>query len=102
PTAPTADEGAFPGGLAAALGAVLAAMAGLSPTEYTAHRIAERHGAPAEWTPREPTGDERQAARHLAARLRQARTTSAEPATRPSPIPPGRLRARAAITADAQ
>jgi hypothetical protein len=102
PQPPTADEAAFPGALAAALRDVLAAMAGLTPTEYTAHVIADRHGAPAAWTLRDPTADEQHAARTLAARLRQARTTSRETTTRPSAIPPGRLRARAAITADAQ
>jgi Mg-chelatase subunit ChlD len=102
PQPPTPDEGAFAGALAAALGDFLATQAGLTHAEYTAHRIADRHGAPATWTLRDPTQEERQAARILAVRLRQARTTSLEPATRPSPIPPGRLRARAAITADAQ
>ncbi|MFG2043942.1 VWA domain-containing protein [Dactylosporangium sp. NPDC048998] len=102
PDTPTADEGAFAGALAAALGEVLAAVAGLTPAEYTARMIGDRHGAPASWTLRDPTTGEQHAARRLAARLRQARTTSVEPATRPSAIPPGRLRARAAITADAQ
>ncbi|GAB3852305.1 VWA domain-containing protein [Dactylosporangium cerinum] len=102
PATPTADEGEFAGALAAAIGGFLAAAAGLNPATHTAQRIAERHGAPASWTLRDPTTDEQQAARTLAARLRTARTSSVEPATRPSAIPPGRLRARAAITADAQ
>jgi uncharacterized protein with von Willebrand factor type A (vWA) domain len=102
PQPPTADEGVFAGALAAALGEFLARQAGLSGAAYTAHRIADRHGPPATWTLRDPTVEEQQAARSLAARLRHARTTSLEAATRPSAIPPGRLRARAAITADAQ
>ncbi|GAA0902953.1 hypothetical protein GCM10009558_001270 [Virgisporangium aurantiacum] len=102
PATPTADEGEFSGALAAALGDFLAIAAGLDPAAYAAHRIAEQHGAPASWTLRDPTPAERQAARTLAARLQQARTSSVEPATRPAAIPPGRLRARAAITADAQ
>jgi uncharacterized protein with von Willebrand factor type A (vWA) domain len=92
----------FAGALAAALGDFLATAAGVSGTAYTAHRIADRHGPPATWTLRDPTTEEQRAARTLAARLRQARTTSLEPATRPSALPPGRLRTRAAITADAQ
>ncbi|MET7403432.1 vWA domain-containing protein [Dactylosporangium sp. NPDC005572] len=102
PDTPTADEGAFAGALADAIGDFLAIAAGLTPAAYAAHRIAEQHGAPASWTLRDPTDAEQHAARRLAARLRQARTSSLEPATRPSAIPPGRLRARAAITADAQ
>lgn len=102
PAPPTADEGVFAGALAAALGEFLAALAGLTPGDYTAHRIAEQHGAPATWTMRDPTDTERQAARTLANRLKAARTTSVEATTRPSAIPPGRLRSRAAITADAQ
>ena len=102
PAVPTADEGQFAGTLAAALGDFLAVAAGLTPAAYTAHRIAEQHGTPAHWTLRDPTDAEHQAARRLAVRLRQARTSTLEPATRPSAIPPGRLRARAAITADAQ
>ncbi|GAA3449666.1 VWA domain-containing protein [Dactylosporangium matsuzakiense] len=102
PATPTPDEGEFGGTLAAAIGGFLAAAAGLTPAAYAAHRIAERHGAPASWRLREPTAEERQAARTLTARLRAARTSSVEPATRPSAIPPGRLRTRTAITADAQ
>src|SRR6185369_1212989 len=89
PATPTADEGEFAGALAAALGDFLAIAAGLTPAAYTAHRITEQHGVPASWTLRDPTAEERQAARTLAARLQQART-SVEPATRPSAIPPGR------------
>src|SRR6266508_4432282 len=102
PHVPTADPGVFAGQLAAALTDYLAAAAGLTPAEYTARHIASRHAAPARWTRRDPTPDEHRAARHLAAQLRQARTRAPEPATRPSAIPPGRLRTRAAITAEAQ
>ncbi len=102
PRTPTADPGVFAGQLAAALTDYLAAAAGLTPAEYTARHIASRHAAPARWTRRDPTPDEHRAARHLAAQLRQARTRAPEPATRPSAIPPGRLRTRAAITAEAQ
>ncbi|MER7276631.1 VWA domain-containing protein [Dactylosporangium sp. NPDC000244] len=98
PLAPEPDTGVFPGTLAAALGGFLAAQAGLTPAAW----IADRHTAPATWTLRDPTPGEQHAARVLAARLRRARTTSLEVTARPSPIPPGRLRARAAITADAQ
>jgi Mg-chelatase subunit ChlD len=100
--APQPDPGAFPGHLAKALADYLAAAAGLTPAQYTTHRIAGRYGAPATWTRRPPTVEEQQAARRLAARLRAARTHQPEPDTRPSPIPPGRLRVRQAIAADAQ
>jgi Mg-chelatase subunit ChlD len=99
---PAPDLGAFPGHLAKALTDYLAAAAGLTPVEYTARRITGRHGAPATWTRRNPTLDEQQAARQLAARLQRARTHQPEPDTRPSLIPPGRLRVRHAITAQAQ
>ncbi|MGI5214839.1 VWA domain-containing protein [Plantactinospora sp. CA-290183] len=102
PTLPPVDLGVFPGALAEALGGYLAATAGLTPGDYLTQLVADRHAAPATWTRRDPTPDEQRAARHLTARLRQARTNSLEPATRPSAIPPGRLRTRAAITADAQ
>ncbi|WP_422733875.1 vWA domain-containing protein [Micromonospora sp. WMMD558] len=102
PTAPTPDLGMFPGQLAAALTDYLAHTAGMTPADYTAHHLAARHGAPATWTRRDPTDPERAAARTLAARLRRARTHPAEPDTRPSPVPPGRLRTRHAITARAQ
>lgn len=102
PDTPTPDEGEFAGALAAAVGGFLAAAAGLTPATYAEQHISGRHGIPAFWTLRDPTAQEQQAARTLAARLRAARTSSVEPATRPSAIPPGRLRTRAAITADAQ
>ncbi|MEV0810944.1 VWA domain-containing protein [Micromonospora sp. NPDC050200] len=102
PHAPTADQGVFAGRLAQALTDYLAHAAGLTPAEYRARQTSTRFSAPATWTRRDPTDAERAAARHLAARLRRARTHQPEPDTRPSLIPPGRLRTRHAITAQAQ
>ncbi|MFI7208467.1 VWA domain-containing protein [Micromonospora aurantiaca (nom. illeg.)] len=102
PQPPQPDRGAFAGQLAQALADYLAHAVGLTPAEYAAQQINTRHGVPASWTRRDPTDAERAAARTLAARLRRARTHSPEPDTRPSPIPPGRLRTRHAITAKAQ
>jgi Mg-chelatase subunit ChlD len=99
---PVPDLGVFPGHLAKALADYLAVVAGITPAELTARLIADRHGAPAAWTRRDPTVDEQQAARHLAARLQAARSHQPEPDTKPSLIPPGRLRVRHAISADAQ
>ncbi|MFD6754898.1 VWA domain-containing protein [Micromonospora gifhornensis] len=99
---PVPDAGQFPGRLAAALVDYLAAASGLTPTEYTASQLAHRHSPPSEWARRDPTEQERHAARDLAQRLQQARTRHPEPGRRPSTIPPGRLRTRHAITADAQ
>jgi hypothetical protein len=102
PHPPIPDPGVFAGQLAKAITDYLAAAAGLTPAEYTARHIGARFAAPATWARRDPTPDEQQAARHLAARLRQARTHHTEPATRPTAVPPGRLRTRHAITAEAQ
>jgi hypothetical protein len=102
PHPPIPDLGVFAGQLAAALTDYLAAQAGLTPAEYIAQHLAGRHAAPATWTHRDPTPAEQNAAGQLAARLRRARTHQPEPATRPSAIPPGRLRTRHAITVDAQ
>ena len=99
---PLPDPGVFPGHLAKALADYLAAIAGLTPAEYTAQRLAGRHGAPATWTRRAPTAAEQHAARQLAARLQRARTHQPEPDSRPAHIPPGRLRVRQAIAAEAQ
>ncbi|TQS42840.1 VWA domain-containing protein [Cryptosporangium phraense] len=57
---------------------------------------------PARWTPRSPRPAEQQAAGQLAALLRRARTR--EPVRTPiaTVVPPGRLNARAAVTAAAQ
>jgi Mg-chelatase subunit ChlD len=102
PDPPQPDPAVFAGRLAAALADYLAAALGLSSAEYTARQLAARHTAPAYWTRRDPTDDERAAARRLAARLRRARTAHPEPARQPSALPPGRLRTHAAITAEAQ
>ncbi|MDZ5446772.1 VWA domain-containing protein [Micromonospora sp. 4G57] len=102
PQPPTPDPAVFAGRLAQALTDYLAHAAGLTPAGFTAQRINAQFSAPATWTRRDPTDGERAAARHLAARLRRARTHQPEPDTRPSLIPPGRLRTRHAITAQAQ
>ncbi|MEV4481822.1 VWA domain-containing protein [Micromonospora coxensis] len=102
PEPPQADPGQFAGQLAQALTDYLAHATGLSPTAYTSGQIAARHGAPGWWIRRDPTDTERSAARRLAARLQRARTHQREPDTRPSPVPPGRLRTRHSITAKAQ
>jgi len=102
PQPPQPDPGEFSGRLAAALTDYLATTQGTTPAAYTSAHLAARHTAPAHWTRRVPTSDEHTAARRLAARLQQARTEHPEPARHPSLIPPGRLRTRHAITADAQ
>ncbi|SCL26045.1 VWA domain containing CoxE-like protein [Micromonospora nigra] len=99
---PVPDAGLFPGRLAAALVDYLAVAAGVTPAEYAAALLAHRHSPPAEWDRTDPTEHEHRAARDLANRLRQARTRHPEPGRRPSVIPPGRLRTRQAITAEAQ
>jgi uncharacterized protein with von Willebrand factor type A (vWA) domain len=100
--APVADAGLFPGRLAQALADYLAAAHHITPAEYAARVAAHRHTPPATWPSTDPTYQQQRAARDLAARLRQARTRHPEPGMRPSLIPPGRLRTRHAITADAQ
>lgn len=102
PQASTADAGVFAGLLAQALTDYLAHTTGLTPAQYRDQQIRTRFSAPATWTRRDPTDAERAAARHLAARLRRARTHHREPDTRPTLVPPGRLRTRHAITAQAQ
>ncbi|MET7831308.1 VWA domain-containing protein [Micromonospora sediminicola] len=99
---PVPDAGLFPGRLAAALVDYLAVAVGVTPAEYAAALLAHRHSPPSEWDRRDPTEQEHRAARDLANRLRQARTQHPEPGRRPSAIPPGRLRTRQAITAEAQ
>ena len=101
PHPPTADPGLFPGVLAAAITDYQAAAHTSSVADYRAAAIAATYRAPATWTRREPTDAERRAARHLAGRLATAHTTP-EPATRPTTTPPGRLRTRHALTAQAQ
>jgi uncharacterized protein with von Willebrand factor type A (vWA) domain len=102
PQRPAPDAGEFAGLLAKAITDYLAAAAGLTPAEYIAQHLNSQFRAPTTWTRRDPTPAERDAARQLTARLRRARTSQPEPGTRPAPIPPGRLRTRQAITADAQ
>src|SRR4051812_39699710 len=102
PHPPGADPGVFAGRLAQALTDYLAAAAGLTPSEYHAQHIAGQFTAPGTWPRTTPTAAEQRAARQLAARLRQARTQHPEPGRRPAVLPPGRLRTRHAIAADAQ
>ncbi len=102
PQVPTPDPGVFGGRLAAALTDYLAAALTTTPGALTDRQLTQRHAPPATWTRREPTSEEIAAARHLGRRLQHARTRHREPTTTPSPVPPGRLRTRQAITADAQ
>lgn len=102
PDVPRPDPGEFAGRLAAALLEYLAAALGITPAELAHTQITNRHAAPATWTRRDPTDEETEAAQRLAARLRHARTQHREVAATPVPVPPGRLRTRQAITADAQ
>ena len=101
PDPPTADPGLFAGTLAAAITDYQATAAGATAGDYRAAVITSSHRPPATWTQRPPTPDEQRAARQLARRLAAARSTP-EPATNPSRTPPGRLRVRQAITAQAQ
>ncbi len=101
PYPPTADLGAFPGLLAAALTDYLAVAAGITTAAYTARHLADSYPVPATWRRRDPTTAEQAAARHLADRLARARAHP-EPAAAPEVLPPGRLRTRQAVTADAQ
>jgi hypothetical protein len=102
PGRPVPDPGAFAGRLAEAITGYLAAAEGITPAAYSARHIASAHAAPISWRHRDPTTDEQRAARTLAARLAQARTHRPEPATRPTVVPPGRLRTRHAVAVDAQ
>ncbi|WP_250008775.1 VWA domain-containing protein [Actinoplanes sp. M2I2] len=101
-TVPTLEPGAFPGRLAKAIEDYLATAHGLTPSQYTARVLQHRHSPPAEWPASDPTDQQHRAARELAARITRARTRNPEPGTKPALIPPGRLRTRHAITADAQ
>lgn len=101
-TVPAADPGEFPGRLAQALTDFLAVTAGLTRAQYTADTLARRHTPPTGWKRSNPTDQQRRAAGDLAARIQHARTRNPEPGVKPSLIPPGRLRTRQAITADAQ
>ncbi|MEV8504501.1 VWA domain-containing protein [Actinoplanes sp. NPDC051475] len=99
---PAADPGDFPGRLDQALTEFLAATVGLTPTDYRAQILTRRHSPPEHWPRAAPTPQQQAAARHLAARIQRARTRNPEPGVRGSLLPPGRLRARTALTADAQ
>jgi Mg-chelatase subunit ChlD len=99
---PIPDPGQFAGRLAAALADYLAAALGTTPAALAERQLTNRHAVPASWTRRDPTSEEVAAARQLGRRLQHARTRHREPASTPSPVPPGRLRTRQAITADAQ
>ncbi|GAA3913812.1 VWA domain-containing protein [Actinoplanes auranticolor] len=99
---PAADPGEFPGRLSQAIADYLAAAYGLTPGQYAARVLQHRHSPPEDWQRSDPTEQQRSAARELAARLARARTRNPEPGVKPSLIPPGRLRTRHAITADAQ
>jgi len=101
-TVPVLDPGEFPGRLAQAITDYLATAYGLTPSQYAARILQQRHSPPKDWQRSDPTEQQRRAARELAARIRQARTRNPEPGVKPSLIPPGRLRTRQAITADAQ
>jgi VWA domain-containing protein len=99
---PAADPGEFPGRLAQAITDFLAAAYGLTPGQYAARILQQRHSPPKDWKRSDATDQQRRAARELAARITRARTRNPEPGVKPSLIPPGRLRTRQAITADAQ
>ncbi|MEU8606655.1 VWA domain-containing protein [Actinoplanes sp. NPDC048791] len=101
-TVPAADPGQFPGQLAQAIADYLAAAYGLTPSQYAARILQHRHSPPKDWQRSDPTEQQRRAARDLAARITRARIRNPEPGVRPSLIPPGRLRTRHAIAADAQ
>jgi Mg-chelatase subunit ChlD len=102
PEIPVPDAGMFTGILAAALIDYLATQAGLAPGEYRRGLVGRNFPTPATWTRRDPTPAEHHAARHLGHRLAAARTHHPEPTTQQSVTPPGRLRVRHAITAQAQ
>jgi hypothetical protein len=101
-TVPAADPGEFPGRLAQAIADFLATAYGLTPSQYATRNLQHRHSPPNDWQRSDPTDQQRRAARELAARITRARTRHREPGVKPSLMPPGRLRTRQAITADAQ
>lgn len=102
PDVPTPDPGEFAGRLAAALLDYLAVAVGMTPSELVDRLTTGTHAAPGSWPRRDPTTEEIAAARQLGRRLQHARTQHREHTASPSPVPPGRLRTRQAITADAQ
>ncbi len=99
---PIADDGLFAGRLDQALIDFLAATVRLTPSDYRARILDLRHRPPATWTHTAPTAAQQEAARHLAARIARARTRNPEIIRRGAVLPPGRLRTRHAIAADAQ
>ena len=99
---PTPDKGEFPGRLAQALADYLAVATGKPPAQVAADLLSQRHAPPSHWQHTDPSDALRKAASHLATRLQRARAHNPEPGTRPSPLPPGRLRTRHAISGDAQ
>ncbi|MFI7543771.1 VWA domain-containing protein [Actinoplanes sp. NPDC049599] len=101
-TVPAADPGEFPGRLAQAITDYLATVDRLTPSQHAARILQHRHSPPNDWRRSDPTEQQRRAARDLAARITHARTRNPEPGAKSSLIPPGRLRTRHAITADAQ
>ncbi|XVV10913.1 VWA domain-containing protein [Actinoplanes sp. CA-131856] len=101
-TVPTADAGEFPGRLEQALTDFLAVALGLTLADYRARVLDRRYPAPSDWPSFPPTAEQHAAARTLAARIRKARTRNPETVRHGVVLPPGRLRTRHAITADAQ
>ncbi|MEU4217180.1 VWA domain-containing protein [Actinoplanes sp. NPDC026623] len=99
---PVADAGAFAGRLDQTLTDFLAATVGLTPGDYRAQILKRRHNPPSDWARNDPTAEQQAAARQLAERIQRARTRNPEPGLRGALLPPGRLRTRHAIAADAQ
>jgi Mg-chelatase subunit ChlD len=99
---PTADADEFPGRLEQALTAFLAAALNLTPADYQTEIADRRHQPPDDWTRTPPTTEQHNAARTLATHIQQARTRNPETVPRGGVLPPGRLRPRHAIAADAQ
>ncbi|MGK5680197.1 VWA domain-containing protein [Actinoplanes sp. URMC 104] len=101
-TVPIPDPGAFPGLLEQALTDFLAVTAGLTSADYQAQVLTRRHTPPDGWPRTNPTREQQTAARQLAERLQRARTRHPETVQRGSVVPPGRLRTRNAVAAEAQ
>ena len=99
---PIADAAAFAGRLDQALTDFLAATVGLTPGDYRTQILHRRHNPPGDWARTDPTAQQHSAARQLAERIQRARTRTLEPGVRGALLPPGRLRTRHAIAADAQ
>ncbi|KUL31429.1 VWA domain-containing protein [Actinoplanes awajinensis] len=99
---PVADAGMFPGRLDQALTDLLASLTGITPADYRAQILARRNNPPTDWPRTDPTPEQQAAARRLADRIQQARVHHPETVRRGTVLPPGRLRTRQAIAADAQ